>query len=131
MELISINKPEIYEGALEAIYNSDYNSEIDKYWTSGTDIFKEDVFFWASNGELFDYQPWHKNQPDNGSNNKEHCVELKYSKNIYKLNDNNCKTKNHFICVSVEKTSSEISELDVRGTSELDVNCQMLVDNNI
>lgn len=124
MELISINKPEIYEGALEAIYNSDYNSEIDKYWTSGTDIFKEDVFFWASNGELFDYQPWHKNQPDNGSNNKEHCVELKYSKSVYKLNDNNCKTKNHFICVSVESNSNS-------ENSDFDINCQIIVDNTI
>lgn len=126
MELISITTPEIYEGALSAIHNSDYNSEIDKYWTSGTDIFKEDVFFWASNGELFDYQPWHKNQPDNGSNNKEHCVELKYSKSVYRLNDNNCKTKNHFICVS-----AEVSAQASAGNENVDVNCQVLVDNTI
>lgn len=128
MDLISINSPEIYKGALEAIDKSDYDSEVDQYWTSGTDIFKENSFFWVTNGELFDYQPWHKNQPDNGSNNKEHCVELKYSKSVFKLNDNNCKTKNHFICISSVNSSDSLQN---NNNTEIDVDCQVIVHNNI
>lgn len=102
MDLISINTPVKYENALLAIQQSGRNTKVDKYWTSGTDIFSEDNFFWVSNGEAFDYEPWHNHQPDNGKYGAENCVELKWWNDVYKLNDNNCDAKIYFICSSVD-----------------------------
>lgn len=103
MELISITSEEKFRDALNVIEQSGHKEMTDMYWTSGTDLGSENNFFWASNGESFEveHQPFHEGQPDNSHNN-ENCIELRYYKNVYKLNDKNCDIKQYFICSSAD-----------------------------
>lgn len=114
MELVSINNKEQFDNIQNVIRQSGHNQTSDIYWTSGTDLGNENNFFWTSSGQNIDYNAWNDGQPDN-TNDNENCVELRYRKNVYKLNDNNCYAKVYFICTSVD----------------IDVHCQCKVDNSV
>lgn len=101
MELVAINSEDNFKSALFVIDQSGHKEMTDMYWTSGTDLGNENNFFWASNGECLEYEPFHDGQPDN-TNNNENCVELRNWGNIYKLNDKICDFKQYFICSSVD-----------------------------
>lgn len=101
MELVSIINEEQYDNVRRVIIESNHTELEDIYWTSGVDLGNENNFFWTSNGDFFDFEPWHHNQPDN-ANNDEHCIELRNWNNVYKLNDNNCNARIYFICSRIE-----------------------------
>lgn len=101
MELVSIKSEEQLKSALHVVYQSGHKEMTDMYWTSGTDLGKENNFFWASNGDSFEYEAFHDGQPDNANNN-ENCVELRKRDNIYKFNDKPCDYKQYFICSSID-----------------------------
>lgn len=111
MDLVTISNDEQFDNVQNVIRESGHNQSSDLYWTSGTDLGIENNFFWSSNGENIEYDAWNYGQPDNSGGN-ENCVELRYKKHFYKLNDNNCNAKNFFICTSVD----------------IDVNCHCNVD---
>lgn len=94
MELVTINSEEQYKNVNKVIKKSGYPT--DDFWTSGSDEGNEGNFYWASNGESFDFQIWHPIQPDNF--NGENCVVLRHQDDVYKFNDFPCDSKIYFIC---------------------------------
>lgn len=94
MNLIAIDTPTQFENAKTVAKQNHIKTE--SIWTSGTDLGHENIFVWSSNGQLFDYVPWHTNEPNNYS--VEDCVTFVHWYEKYALNDDDCSKKYDFIC---------------------------------
>jgi len=79
------------------------------YWTSGTDLAKQDKHVWFSNGQPVASDLWRKGEPNN-ENNEEHCDELKIEPGVgVGLNDRRCSYIDGYICKAPQpKTASFI-----------------------
>lgn len=113
MELVTIDSELRFENVMQVIKEANHTESEDIYWTSGVDLGNEDNFYWVSNGESFEFEPWHHNQPDNAGNN-ENCVELRNWNNSYRFNDNNCEAKNYFICSRVESENCPTRKTEIK-----------------
>lgn len=69
----------------------------DHFWIGGTNLFNEPYFYWMGNDAPFTFTDWHPNEPNNFHLN-EKCVEIWFYKNIYKWNDQSCRTRSYFVC---------------------------------
>lgn len=99
MNLITIDTPTQLKNVLKIINENHLSSQ--SFWTSGTDLGHENIFVWSSNGQLFDYVPWHSNEPNSWEGNIEDCVTLRLKNNKFGLNDEKCNRIFDVIC-SVE-----------------------------
>ncbi|XP_037707853.1 C-type lectin 37Da-like [Drosophila subpulchrella] len=79
------------------------------YWTSGTDLAKQDKHVWFSNGRPVASDLWRKGEPNN-ENDEEHCDELKIEPGVgVGLNDRRCSYIDGYICKAPQpKTASFI-----------------------
>ncbi|XP_055999170.1 neurocan core protein-like [Ostrea edulis] len=72
-----------------------------KAWTGGNDILVDGDYKWHHSSSTMDFENWNQNQPNGNHNGEDQdCVEL--LKND-EWNDENCNTRNSFIC---EKTKT-------------------------
>lgn len=71
------------------VYLTDLNK--DYFWTGGNDLSLENVWVWLNN-QTIQYTNWDINQPNHNILNgkKQHCINLKLSKGVYKWADNLC-----------------------------------------
>lgn len=69
----------------------------DHFWIGGTNLYNEPYFYWIGNDSPFQFTDWHDNEPNNVHLN-EKCIEVWYYNNIYKWNDQSCRTRSYFIC---------------------------------
>lgn len=94
MNLITINTPTQLKNVKTIAKENQLNTE--SIWTSGTDKEHGNIFVWSSNGQLFDYVPWHTNEPNNFD--VEDCVTLVSWNGKFGLNDYDCDAKLEVIC---------------------------------
>ncbi|XP_016954648.2 C-type lectin 37Da [Drosophila biarmipes] len=79
------------------------------YWTSGTDLAKQDEHVWFSSGQPVASDLWREGEPNN-ANDEEHCDDLKIQpERGVGLNDKKCSIKGPYICKAPQpKTASFI-----------------------
>lgn len=100
MKLIAIDSPEENRRILKVI-KEEYS-----YWTSGTDEEKEGHFVWKSTGNSFEFNNWHKDQPNNFLNSN--CVVFVSRKRVgFKFNDIHCGYKRFSICYRENETDDD------------------------
>lgn len=97
MNLIAIDTPTQLKNVKTVVEQNKIYGQI---WTSGTDFGHENIFVWSSNGQLFDYIPWHLKEPNNFQNEGEDCVTLALRSNKFGLNDEVCSRIFKVICSS-------------------------------
>ncbi|XP_030377371.1 C-type lectin 37Db [Scaptodrosophila lebanonensis] len=74
------------------------------YWLGVNDLAIQGVYTAQATGYEAEFLNWAAGQPDN-IGGKEHCVELWYDLNVFRMNDASCEIPFLFICEGHEKSN--------------------------
>ncbi|XP_017476803.1 PREDICTED: uncharacterized protein LOC108366839 [Rhagoletis zephyria] len=80
----------------------DFGFGHEHFWTSGTDLADEGIFFWMANGRPITFTNWNAGEPNNfryENGEEENCLELwnRDGKGL-KWNDSPCSFETYFVC---------------------------------
>ncbi|XP_064538364.1 C-type lectin 37Db-like [Drosophila montana] len=96
-QLINLRHHRDFDNITNHLENSNLAaSEANRFWLDINDLSVEDQFQSLTTGINITFAYWEANQPDDFDN--EDCVELRYKRKRFVMNDASCDTKKYFIC---------------------------------
>ncbi|XP_046894040.1 ladderlectin-like [Hypomesus transpacificus] len=91
--LASVHSSEEYHFLQEVVRRE--SGDFSYVWLGGSDAVENQAWFW-SDGSRFEYQNWHRGEPNN-VRNREHCMMMNFG-GEYRWNDVPCGNHYRFIC---------------------------------